>query len=206
MSTRDDVIILNEISEKTKQGAKDEIHTTLLAKITRVNNVKMTCSITFLQPALQQGEQVFPPDTDNVPIKPIFSAGKFMCNVPYAIGDVVKVDFSERSIDEILFLKHKEPTATQDYRQFSFNDGIVVGGFADENKYPEDFYILHTSGTYIRITEEGKILTSGEWTHEGNLTIKGSSTAEDHISDGISGKNHLHGGITIGSSKTQKPE
>lgn len=39
----------------------------------------------------------------------------------------------------------------------------------------------------------------------GNQTVIGTSTAADHISDGISGKGHLHGGVQTGSGQTGAP-
>ena len=38
------------------------------------------------------------------------------------------------------------------------------------------------------------------------LIVTGTSTASDHVSSGISGKNHLHGEVQSGNSKTGVPE
>lgn len=40
----------------------------------------------------------------------------------------------------------------------------------------------------------------------GNLTVIGESTASDHISDGISGKTHKHGGVTSGTATSGPPQ
>jgi len=41
---------------------------------------------------------------------------------------------------------------------------------------------------------------------DGDLTVTGDSTATDHISGGISGNSHVHGGVQSGGSTTLVPQ
>lgn len=47
---------------------------------------------------------------------------------------------------------------------------------------------------------------TGDINLDGNLVVTGTSTAADHISDGISGKSHTHGGVQTGSGSTGVPQ
>lgn len=55
----------------------------------------------------------------------------------------------------------------------------------------------------VECTENLKV--TGNVEIGGNQTIAGTSTAADHISSGISGKDHLHSGVTPGGSDTGAP-
>ena len=46
---------------------------------------------------------------------------------------------------------------------------------------------------------------NGNVSINGNLSVSGTSTAADHLSGGISGKSHKHGGVQSGSSATSTP-
>lgn len=47
--------------------------------------------------------------------------------------------------------------------------------------------------------------SDGQATLNGNLTITGTSTAADHVSDGVSGAGHDHDGVEPGDGTTAKP-
>ena len=47
--------------------------------------------------------------------------------------------------------------------------------------------------------------SAGKATLNGDLTITGTSEAADHVSDGVSGAGHDHGGVEPGSGNTGKP-
>ena len=69
------------------------------------------------------------------------------------------------------------------------------------------------AGATAEIEAPGGITLRGDVTIEGNVSVAGTIDASETITsdadvkaDGISLKNHLHGGISSGSSKTLKPE
>ena len=45
-------------------------------------------------------------------------------------------------------------------------------------------------------------INAGTVNISGDLNVTGVSTANDHVSSGISGKGHVHKGVTSGSSTT----
>lgn len=47
---------------------------------------------------------------------------------------------------------------------------------------------------------------TGNIAHTGNQITSGTITAEDNISDGISGKSHVHGGVYPGGANTGVPQ
>lgn len=46
---------------------------------------------------------------------------------------------------------------------------------------------------------------TGDVQIDGDLTVTGQSTAADHVSDGISGNSHVHGGVVPGGANTLGP-
>lgn len=90
----------------------------------------------------------------------------------------------------------------KDMRIFVGKDGATVKG---------DF-LLGATGD-IDFTSEGtvkivapNIEIEGDVKITGSLEVTENSTAADHISDGISGKTHTHGGVTTGAGSTGAPE
>ena len=80
---------------------------------------------------------------------------------------------------------------------------------------PGDSCLYHHEGHRLLLTENGQailecqtLLVTGaarfarDVQIDGNLTVKGFSTASDHISDGISGKTHRHPGDSGGQTGT----
>ncbi len=69
-----------------------------------------------------------------------------------------------------------------------------------------------TVGGDVNITATGTAtvtVPTTEWIGNinvtGNVVISGTSTADNHISDGISGNSHVHGGVESGASNTDGP-
>ena len=52
----------------------------------------------------------------------------------------------------------------------------------------------------------GDITINGNVNINGDLVVSGTSTASDHLSSGISGKSHVHSGITVGGDDTKVPK
>lgn len=69
------------------------------------------------------------------------------------------------------------------------------------------------AGATAEIDAPGGITLRGDVTIEGKLSVSETidaddtiTSAQDVVGDGISLKNHLHGGVSSGSAKTAKPE
>lgn len=72
----------------------------------------------------------------------------------------------------------------------TYSNGAVIEFDRDSNTFR-----MNLSGGHVEITAAGGL------TIIGNVTVQG-----DVIADGISLKNHLHGGVVPGGGKTSKPQ
>lgn len=136
---------------------------------------------------------------------------------PINIGDTVLCVFAQNSIDNFVFGDGSFVNPS-DYRRFDKSDAIAIPGLFPFNKSKNlsnntDLVVAH-NGSQIRIKGDGEIALSSPikvsvdtplMTLTGDLEVTGTSTAADHISDGISGKTHRHSGVQSGGSNTNTP-
>ena len=208
---------VSELTQSTKQNILNEledIHTMLIGKITEINNKKRTATIHFLQKVVKTTQgfamQTVVGDQEEVPISPIFESQLFSIWAPYAVGDKVIIQISERPLFEPL--TSNEISEQQMMGRCQIGYGIIMKPLPqnlleETQKEAESLYIEHKkTGNYLKFNPSGNIEISANVTINGDLEVSGTSTASDHISDGISGKEHIHSGVTAGSDKTQKPE
>ncbi len=103
---------------------------------------------------------------------------------------------------------------TQSKIHFRNNGDIdvdVTGENGDLNvTIKKDLNITVGGDVNITVTGTANITApTTEWVGDINLTgsidITGTSTADDHVSDGISGNSHVHGGVESGGSNTDGP-
>ena len=78
---------LNEKIERYQNN----INTIAIAKITKIDNSKMMCSIKLLDMPEILGTRDEVEEIDNVPIKPLFWSGSVQSNAPINVGDKVIV-------------------------------------------------------------------------------------------------------------------
>lgn len=110
------------------------------------------------------------------------------------IGDIGICMFSSKDISNLI--KTKKVGAPASYRQFSYSDGLYVGGVL--NGAPTNFIEL----------KDGKVTITANsgLTINGNVTINGTIDATGDIkSSNISLSSHLHGGVQTGASNTTGP-
>ena len=82
-------------------------------------------------------------------------------------------------------------------KSFNINGRCLLHGFS----------IVHKkTGNYIKLSSGGGIEIQGNVNISGNLSVSGNSEAADHISSGISGRGHKHGGVLKGSVDTEEPK
>ena len=77
-------------------------------------------------------------------------------------------------------------------------------------------FLIHNkkNGDSFEFTESGVLnintgtvnINAGTVNISGDLNVTGVSTANDHVSSGISGKGHVHSGITTGGDDTKVPK
>ena len=83
-------------------------------------------------------------------------------------------------------------------RPSNISEGEVKRTFSDGGFYS------YLNGT-LTLNPVSEVVINADVTINGNLDITGTSSAEDHLSSGISGKNHKHSGVTSGSDVSGGP-
>lgn len=211
---------LNIILEENVGEALSSINTIAIAKITKINNSKMMCSIKLLDMPEILGVRDEVEEIDNVPIAPLFWGTKAQINAPLSIGDKVIVGFCQhgtfnsRNSEEVVEAEH--------YSRFDINNAIVIAFLTNDSttsKFPNDFYVMYGSN-YIKMNDtnveikapsiklDGNVEITGNLenkknvTTQGNTTTSGQTTTNGIISNGKDLDNHKHkdslGGATSG--------
>lgn len=160
----------------------------------------------------------------NVPVM-FDRAGGWAITFPVKPGDECMVYFSERAFD--IWRKEGGVQRPAAWRMHDYSDAICrVSLFSEPNVIsnfdPDNLQIRNDAGDVaitLKSDKEIEIKTpltvqvitplaefSNDVNIHGNLVVDGTSTADDHISDGISGKGHVHGGVESGGSNTSGPQ
>lgn len=140
-----------------------EVHTSFPAKVTRVDVTIAQCDV---QPLLKRkypdGTVVALPQITNVPIC-VYRAGQAFISLPVKVGDLVKIDVSERSLD--LWLLSGALTDPKDPRRFNLSDAMAYPGVYPFSNPPvgasaTNVVIKNGSGT-MELTPNGKFKMQG---------------------------------------------
>ena len=209
---------LLQVLENETKKVTDDMHTALIAVIMSVNNEKRTCRIKFLNKVIKsikgQVIQTIPAELNEVPIPPIFSSGTWELWAKYEVGDKVIVQIMERPF--------YEPFVSEDIAEQQMNSRMQLGfsvilkpippKMLTETQPSPSAFLIHNkkNGDSFEFTESGVLnintgtvnINAGTVNISGDLNVTGVSTANDHVSSGISGKGHVHSGVTSGSSTT----
>ena len=218
--------ILNSI-----RGSLVDTHTTLIAKITKVNQKTIDCKPVISR--LVNNKAVDLPVFIEVPIIN-FLGGSSSIQMPLAIGDYAVLFVVERCFDEWYSGNDFKPPL--EARIHDYSDCIALVGLKNmsgELDIPTVITMLgdtYQEGDYVHLgnrTQTGDYTLTGDFTingqtiKNGNLTVNGNITINgggggainatgctinlsggDVIADGISLKNHKHGGVQSGGSLT----
>ena len=221
--------ILNSI-----RGALVDTHTTLIAKITKVNKKTIDCKPVISR--LVNNKAVDLPIFVDVPIIN-FLGGSSSIQMPLSVGDYAVLFVIERCFDEWYVGNDFKPPL--EARIHDYSDCIALVGLKNmqgELDIPTVITMLgdtYQKGNYEHLgnrtqtgnynltgdfTINGNTVKNGNLTVVGNVTImgKGSGTVNasgctinltggDVIADGISLKNHTHSGVVVGGANTGKP-
>ena len=209
---------LLQVLENETKKVNDDMHTALIAVIMSVDNAKRTCRIKFLNKVIKsikgQVIQTIPAELNEVPIPPIFSSGTWELWAKYEVGDKVIVQIMERPF--------YEPFVSDDIAEQQMNSRMQLGfsiilkpippKMLTETQPSPSAFLIHNkkNGDSFEFTESGVLnintgtvnINAGTVNISGDLNVTGVSTANDHVSSGISGKGHVHSGVTSGSSTT----
>ena len=233
--------ILNSI-----RGAMVDTHTTLIAKITKVNQKTIDCKPVISR--LVNDKTVDLPTFIEVPIIN-FLGGSSSIQMPLAVGDYAVLFVVERCFDEWYSGNDFKPPL--EARIHDYSDCIALVGLKNmsgELDIPTVITMLgdtYQEGDYVHlgnrtqtgdydlkgnITQLGNKNQTGNFGLIGNMTITGTGgsgtanmtninlnlttgnititggnitvTGGDIVADGISLKNHKHGGVQAGGSLT----
>ena len=219
--------ILNSI-----RGSLVDTHTTLIAKITKINQKTIDCKPVISR--LVNDKTVDLPVFIEVPIIN-FLGGSSSIQMPLAVGDYAVLFVVERCFDEWYSGNDFKPPL--EARIHDYSDCIALVGLKNmqgELDIPTVITMLgdtYQEGDYIHLgnrTQTGDYTLTGDFTingqtiKNGNLTVNGNITINggggggainatgctinlsggDVIADGISLKNHKHGGVQSGGSLT----
>ena len=219
--------ILNSI-----RGSLVDTHTTLIAKITKVNQKTIDCKPVISR--LVNNKAVDLPVFIEVPVIN-FLGGSSSIQMPLAVGDYAVLFVVERCFDEWYSGNDFKPPL--EARVHDYSDCIALVGLKNmqgELDIPTVITMLgdtYQEGNYVHLgnrtqtgdytltgdfTINGQTIKNGNLTVNGNITINGTGgggtvnasnvtinlTGGDVIADGISLKNHKHGGVQSGGSLT----
>ena len=221
--------ILNSI-----RGSLVDTHTTLIAKITKVNQKTIDCKPVISR--LVNDKTVDLPVFIEVPIIN-FLGGSSSIQMPLAVGDYAVLFVVERCFDEWYSGNDFKPPL--EARIHDYSDCIALVGLKNmqgELDIPTVIKMMgdaYQEGDYVHLgnrTQTGDYTLTGDFTingqtiKNGNLTVNGNITINgggggainatgctinlgggDVIADGISLKNHRHSGVQSGGSNTGIP-
>lgn len=213
---------LTQVLNSGLLGFEAQIHTALPAKVLKFNAGDNTVQVELMINELKRdGASVVLPPLDDVPVQ-FFRGGDFVITTPIKAGDHGLCVFAERCIDGWFASASKnEPL---DFRLHDYSDGFFLTGFSPRPEAVKDVDLdgvcMRTldKGTYIKLTSskiliKGDIEQVGDYTQTGNKTLKGNFTqaegdsissgtitAKDMVADGVSLKNHTHGGDSGGTT------
>lgn len=216
--------ILNSI-----RGSLVDTHTTLIAKITKVNQKTIDCKPVISR--LVNDKTVDLPVFIEVPIIN-FLGGSSSIQMPLAVGDYAVLFVVERCFDEWYSGNDFKPPL--EARIHDYSDCIALVGLKNmqgELDIPTVITMLgdtYQEGNYEHLgnrTQTGDYTLTGNQIINGNLTVNGNikctgtisasnftgldggsmTSSSDIISDGISLQSHTHSGVQSGGSNTGIP-
>jgi len=206
--------------------ALKEVHTILPGQIISFDPVEQLADI---QPQLKRnvdGELINLPVLSKMPIR-FMKSGDFTITFPLKENDEVAVYVIERSIDN--WLEDGGLQSPNDYRRFDLSDAYAVPVLYSQAQKIENFdpdnmvikstngnskIILKTDGTILMETTGNTEITSAETVINNNLTVNGDIDATGKITAptvegdtsllaaGAEVVDHVHGGVTSGTSDT----
>lgn len=187
-------------------GILKNVHTCMPGIIVNFDPATQTAQV---QPAIKrifiEAGAVNLPVCIDVPV--LFpGGGDFFLTFPVKAGDECILLFSERAIDLWFFTGEVSPPA--EYRLHDLSDGMAIVGLNSRPNALANFNssqaeLRHRTGAMrIKLNPNGiDIIAPSGVTIQGDVTVQG-----DVIADGISLKQHLHGGVQAGGSDTGVPK
>lgn len=202
----------------TVNEALANLHTCTIAKVTKVNAKTVNCKPVTNR--LVDGVSIELPEFAEVPLLTLQGGSSYL-HFPVAVGDYALLIFTERCFDG--WYNGQDNQAPLEHRMHDYSDGIAIVGinpFADAISIPSVIQRTGNANHDGDVTHQGDRVQTGQFDLIGNMTITGDGgpgtmnttnitiniVTGDVIADGISLKNHTHGGVQTGSGSTGVPE
>ncbi len=174
---------MSDYAEQYISGKLGKIDTAFLGKIERIDDDNFI----HVSPMAVSNDVELPKITA-VPLMQ-FGNSSFNIKIQSQVGDIVLVVVCSRDVSNFLVYETIVPNTN---KRHNLNNAIAIPLLLTTKVNPV------STITAIEINGDVQI--------NGNLVVSGNSTAIDHLSSGISGKDHLHGEVTKGGDKTGIPE
>ena len=151
------------VAKKVAQKQLKNVYTAEPCIVISVDYDTYKCSVRLKGKIVVNDEYVDAAMIEDVPIM-VQKSGDSVIMLPPKISDVGMCVFSRRSLDELLI--NRNTNIIHDFRRFSLNDAIFVGGlFTELDTIPSisagEIIIKHGSGTQMKFDNDGKIYITG---------------------------------------------
>lgn len=166
-----------------KRAISEKVNTAIICKVISRSGQYVDV-LPLVTPVNGFGETVEPTTLFHLPYMR-YQAGTAGIILDPVAGDIGLAVFAQKDCSNVV-QGTTEPQQPGSFRGNSMANGFYVGGFLNQNPT-----------TIIELKQDGSIFINAT----GNVTVKG-----DVIADGISLKNHTHGGVESGGSDTGKPK
>ena len=176
---------LELLDYKIDKKISDKVCTQFPAVITNVDDLEANQMVN-VKPLIMRLYEDGILDTPEVFACPVVypSGGGGALTFPYAEGDTVWVEVSQRSLSEWLYTSG-EPIPSKDYNNFNLNDAVVTGGIhtAVSNLTPNPTDVeLKFLGMSIKLLADKTIEIDGDG---GDVTINGVKITSDGTITGV---------------------
>lgn len=173
----------NGLSFIIQQAIRQQVNTCIVVKVVTVKDgyVDVLPLVTQID---GNGEAVPPTNLYHLPYMR-YHGGACAVKLDPVEGDIGLAVFAQKDCSNVV-KGTTEPQQPASYRENSMANGFYIGGFL--NQTPTCFIELKQNGS-IEITAQNNVIVNG-----------------DVIADGISLKNHTHGGVESGGSNTGTPQ
>jgi hypothetical protein len=206
------------------------LHTATIAKVTAVGTKTISCKPVLNR--LVDGVSIELPVFEDVPVVVLQGGGSYQA-YPIAVDDYAILFFTERCFDG--WWNGQDFKTPLEYRMHDYSDGIALVGINNLAGLFDIPTVIQRTGDINQdgdITHQGDreqtgdVIHTGDKTQTGLFTLTGNMvmsgdggpgtanmtnitiniTTGDVIADGISLKNHVHGGVQTGTGTTGVPQ
>ena len=182
--------------DEVVKSITNKIDTFLIAKIIKVD----TKGFVDVQP-LSESKGISLPPILHVPMGQVGNSA-IKVRLQFEVGNVIPLLIASRDISNYISEEDTKPNTNKRHNLTNaIALPILISTDVNNVEIPSQNIVIDGNAEW-----NGDIIINGNVNINGNLVVSGTSTANDHISSGISGKSHVHSGITLGGDDTKVPK